>query len=769
MTVNTACRACDSTKLIKVIDLGAQPLANAFLKSEQLNLPEPKYPLEVYFCEDCNLAQLIHVVDKSVLFEDYIYFSSGMPKLSDHFLKYAEDVINRFLRAPNDLVVEMGSNDGILLQFFKNNGFKVLGVDPAKNIAQVARARGIETVADFFSLALAREIVRNRGKAKVIMGNNVVAHINDYQDLCAGVKELLNPDGVFVFEAPYLVDMFENLSFDTIYHEHLNFLAIRPLQRLFQKFGLEIFDVKIVPAQGKSIRVFVGNVGQHKIEESVEECVKKEEALGLDRKESYFKLAREIRGCRERVLNFVLEFKRIGKSLAAYGAPAKGNTLLNYYGIDANILDFALDELPSKQNLYTPGTHVPVVPKQYADENRPDYYLLLAWNYLSVILEKEKNFLEAGGAFILPTGKIVSKKNQLKQILPKGKKKILICGGYGFIGSNFVRHLYDKYEDYELFNLDLLTYSGNRQNLLDIREKEFEKKGNERRYHFYHGNICDRVFLENLFKENKFDIVVNFAAESHVDRSLCSSYDFIRTNVVGTHVLIEECRKHNVPRFLQISTDEVYGDIADGHSTEEALLNPSNPYSASKASADIIVKSYIRSHKLPALIIRGSNNFGPYQYPEKLIPLAISNLIEEKKIPVHGDGKHIRSWIYVLDFCQAIDRVMHSGESGHIYNANGTLKSNLEILEIIRNILGLNKELSEYIEHTDDRPGADLRYAPDSTKLRQTLDWAHQHDFDEAMRNTVKWYVENPTWWQEIKNKNEFTDHYDRQQRAAYY
>jgi len=769
MIINTSCRACESEQLVKVIDLGSQPLANSFLSEENLKAHEPKYPLEVYFCEDCNLAQLIHVVDKSVLFEDYIYFSSGMPKLSDHFKQYAEDVIDRFLEEPNDLVVEMGSNDGILLQFFKNNNFRVLGVDPAKNIAKVACERGVETIADFFSVSIAQKIVRERGKAKAILGNNVVAHINDYQDLCSGVKELLAPEGVFVFEAPYLVDMFENLSFDTIYHEHLNFLAIRPLVSFFKKFGLEIFDVKIVPSQGKSIRVFVGHGGAHEIYPSVNECVKQEEDFGLDRKESYFELAKEIKRSKEKVLNLVAEFKRIGKSVSAYGAPAKGNTLLNYYGIDYNVLDFALDELPSKQGFYTPGTRVPVFGKQYADANRPDYYLLLAWNYLNVILEKEKDFLEAGGAFILPNGEIISKENKLKHSLKKDKKKILICGGSGFIGSNFIRHLYNKYENYELFNLDLLTYSGNEENLSDIKANELGKIEKNRRYHFLRGDICDSALLGGLFRENKFDVVVNFAAESHVDRSLCSSYDFIRTNIVGTHTLIEECRKHNIPRFLQISTDEVYGNVLEGYSTEESLLNPSSPYSASKASADVIVKSYIRSHGLPALIIRGSNNFGPYQYPEKLIPLAISNLIEVEKIPVHGDGMHIRSWIHVNDFCNAIDIVIHRGENGHVYNVSGTPKTNLEVLKSISRSLVLNRDITECIENTNDRPGADLRYAPDATKLEQSLGWSQQYNFDDAMRDTVKWYIDNESWWKEIKKKTEFVEHYTRQQKADYY
>ena len=222
MHINTECRICHSQNLTKVIDLGLQPLANAFLRADQLTQPEAKFPLEVYVCEDCNLAQLIHVVDKEALFSDYIYFSSGMPKVSPYWQGYAEEVINGYLKDKNDLVVEIGSNDGVLLWFFKEKGFKVLGVDPAANIAPIAESRGVETRVDFFSEQVATEIERNKGKAKAIIGNNVVAHINDQHDLCHGIKKLLDANGVFVFEAPYLVDMFENLTFDTIYHEHLS-------------------------------------------------------------------------------------------------------------------------------------------------------------------------------------------------------------------------------------------------------------------------------------------------------------------------------------------------------------------------------------------------------------------------------------------------------------------------------------------------------------------------------------------------------------------
>lgn len=346
-------------------------------------------------------------------------------------------------------------------------------------------------------------------------------------------------------------------------------------------------------------------------------------------------------------------------------------------------------------------------------------------------------------------------------MLENYNKKVLVSGGAGFIGSNFVRHLHQAYPNYRITNLDLLTYSGNKKNLLDLEDSDC--------YTFVQGDICDKNLVETLFKNNSFDVVINFAAESHVDRSLRSSYDFIRTNVVGSHTLIEIAKQFKLPLFVQISTDEVYGDVGSGESTEDAPLNPSSPYSSSKAAADLLIKSYIRSHSLPAIIVRGSNNFGPYQYPEKLIPLTISNFLEKQSVPVHGTGEHVRSWLYVQDFCNAIDLVMHQGRQGEVYNVNGTPKTNLEVLEEIAKNLNLEDSWHEQKIHTSDRPGADLRYAPNSDKIRRELGWAPLRTFENDLRDTVKWYLDNESWWKEIKSTTAFLEHYEKQYRAEYY
>lgn len=400
---NNHCRVCRSTELVKFISLGRQPLANSFLRKTELNRSESRYPLEVYFCKHCNFVQLLHVVDRNTMFRNYVYFTSGMPKISDHYRSYALSVMKRYM-PQGGFTVEIGSNDGILLKFFQDSGCRVLGIDPAKNIVKVAEANGVKSICDFFGPTVARKVVDRYGHANALLANNVVAHIDDLHGLCEGVKILLDKNGVFVFEAPYLLDMFENLTYDTIYHEHLSYLAVRPLQRLFSEYNLEIFDAEIVPVQGKSLRAFVGHKGNHHIKTVVEQMVRNELKSGLNRLLTYTKLAKRIANSRDNLIKLMLNLKKKGEVIAGYGAPAKGNTLLNYCHIGSEILDYCLEDLPSKHNLYTPGTHIPVVNRDYAINHVPNYYLLLAWNYRKPILKKERKFLKDGGHFIVPVG-----------------------------------------------------------------------------------------------------------------------------------------------------------------------------------------------------------------------------------------------------------------------------------------------------------------------------------------------------------------------------
>lgn len=314
--------------------------------------------------------------------------------------------------------------------------------------------------------------------------------------------------------------------------------------------------------------------------------------------------------------------------------------------------------------------------------------------------------------------------------------RLLVTGGYGFIGSNFIRLMINRYEDVEVVNVDKLSYGSNINNLRDIEKSE--------RYKFIRGDICDRCLMERLIKEA--DAVVNFAAETHVDRSIANPYPFFKSNVEGVLSILEALRQNRDVRLVHISTDEVYGDIAAGSFREEDRLRPSSPYSASKASADMFCLAYNRTYNLNIVIVRPTNNFGPYQSLEKLIPKTVIRALLGLKIPIYGSGKNVRDWIYVLDTCEAIDLVLRRGEAGEIYNLSaGNEVENIEIVRRILEIMGRDESLIEFVE---DRPGHDIRYSLDSRKIR-SLGWRPRHEFDEALRRTVEWYVKNDWWWKQ--------------------
>lgn len=331
-------------------------------------------------------------------------------------------------------------------------------------------------------------------------------------------------------------------------------------------------------------------------------------------------------------------------------------------------------------------------------------------------------------------------------------KNILITGGAGFIGSNFTHYILERYKDYQVVVFDKLTYAGNLDNLSGIVD--------DPRYHFVKGDICDAQAVDEAIENHAIDTIVNFAAETHVDRSILDPDAFIQTSVYGTYILLEAARKHNLDRYHQISTDEVYGHIPQGHSsTEEDNVDPRSPYAASKASADLMVKAYFVTYQLPVTITRGSNNIGPYQYPEKVIPLFATNAIDEEPLPVYGDGKQMREYQYVRDHCEAIDLVLHKGVVGEIYNiGTGQEMENLQMVEILLETLNRPRDL---IRHVTDRPGHDRRYSLDISKIK-ALGWQPQHTPEEAIALTAEWYAKNEWWWRKIKS-GEFQEYYEKQ------
>lgn len=319
--------------------------------------------------------------------------------------------------------------------------------------------------------------------------------------------------------------------------------------------------------------------------------------------------------------------------------------------------------------------------------------------------------------------------------------KLLVTGGCGFIGSNFIRHIMQKYTSCKIINLDKLTYCGNPDNLKDIEKNK--------RYTFVRGDICDAKLVDGLMK--KCDAVISFAAETHVDRSINDASGFINTNIYGVHVLLEAARKNKVKRMIAISTDEVYGSINKGSFKETSLLRPNSPYAATKAAGDHLCLAYYTTFKVPVIITRSSNNFGPYQFPEKIIPLFITNLLDNKKVPLYGDGMNVRDWLYVLDNCRAIDLILHKGKIGEIYNIGGGYElPNIKLTKIILKMMGRKESMIQYVL---DRLGHDRRYSLDSTKIKK-LGWKPAKDFSEAIQETIEWYKNNRTWWEKICCKN---------------
>lgn len=392
------CRGCGSPNLVEVLDLGKMPPANAFFDPAK-NAEEDAFPLVAYVCSNCFLFQLLDIVNPKILFSQYDYLTSASEPLAEHFRSEARYLAERFQLAKNDLVVEIGGNDGVLLEEVRTK-CRTLNIEPAENIAAISRAKSIETIGDFFTAELARDILAKYGKAKIIVANNVMAHIDDLESVFKGVKLLLTDDGAFVFEVHWLGNLMGEGGFDQIYHEHLCYYSLIALKKMVERMGLAIFDVESVPIHGESMRVFVGK--NRAPLKSVSDFLDRESGLGLDKLETFIKFKDKAAENKKEIVALLTGLKRDGKTIVGYGAPAKGNTLLNYCGVTADSVDFITDTTPLKQNLLAPGSRIPVYAPAKLKEKKPDYILLLAWNYADAILEKESDLRKRGVKFILP-------------------------------------------------------------------------------------------------------------------------------------------------------------------------------------------------------------------------------------------------------------------------------------------------------------------------------------------------------------------------------
>jgi len=397
------CRICDSRNLHSFLALGPTPLANAFLDSPSEFAQEPAYPLDVYFCGDCTLVQLRDVIAPEVLFRNYNYVTGTSDTIAAHNLEYARAIVERLQLRGSDLVVEIASNDGSLLKCFKPYELRVLGVEPASNIAEFARSAGIETVNRFFNAAAAQELASTYGAARAIIANNVLAHVDEPQDFLLGCKTWLAPDGLISIEVPYLDDLLTRLEYDTIYHEHLSYFSVGALMRLCEQVGLVIADIERVPVHGGSLRMLAGHreaFGDHAA--LVQAMAAHERTRDLDKLARYEHFAAQVARHRAQLCELLHALEHKQKTLAGYGAPAKGNTLLNYCGIGTDLLPYTVDKSALKVGRYTPGMHIPVLPAATLAERQPDFVLVLAWNFAPEIMQQQQTYRERGGKFLIP-------------------------------------------------------------------------------------------------------------------------------------------------------------------------------------------------------------------------------------------------------------------------------------------------------------------------------------------------------------------------------
>ncbi|HEX5707258.1 MAG TPA: class I SAM-dependent methyltransferase [Pyrinomonadaceae bacterium] len=398
------CRFCGAELRHTFADLGVTPLSNSYLTEEQLDRMEPFYPLHARLCEKCLLVQLPEYESPENIFQDYAYFSSYSETWVAHARGYCEDVAARFHLGPSSHVVEIASNDGYLLRNFVERGVPVTGVEPARNVAEAARARGVPTVTDFFGQRLARELAAEGKQADLLLGNNVLAHVPDLNDFVAGLKILLKPDGVVTMEFPHLLRLIEGRQFDTIYHEHFSYFSFTTVERVFAAHGLTLFDVEELATHGGSLRIYARHEEDtgREVGRRVEELKAREQEAGMTRLETYLAFDERVRETKRALLSFLVEAKRAGKRVAGYGAPAKGNTLLNYCGVRTDFIDYTVDANPHKQNRYLPGTRIPIHRPDRLRETRPDYVLVLPWNLLEEITRQVAYVREWGGRFVVP-------------------------------------------------------------------------------------------------------------------------------------------------------------------------------------------------------------------------------------------------------------------------------------------------------------------------------------------------------------------------------
>jgi UDP-glucuronate decarboxylase len=763
VTEITTCRICKSEKLTPVLSFGSTPLANSFLSENDLTKAEPFFPLEVNFCENCYLLQLAHVVSPDLLFKNYLYVSSTSKVFVEHFEAYAKDAYDQFKLNKKSLIVDIGSNDGILLKPFKELGVKVLGVDPALNIAKEATKKGLKTIPEYFTEKTARKISQTYGKADVVTANNVFAHTDDISGLIKGVKALLKEEGVFVVEFPYLGDMLQKNLFDLVYHEHLSYFSIAPLVTFFKNRQMKVFDVKMVSSHGGSARIFVAREGsKHKTSLLVKQILNEEKKLGLHEAKTFKEFANQIRENSSKLTSLLNEIKKEGKTIAGYGAPAKGNTLLNYFGIGKETLDYIVDDAPLKQGLYTPGTHIPIVSSEKLKLNPPDYLLILAWNFAEPIMKKLGDFSMGGGKFIIPVPEpeIVTQQfsvadsiveSDLDYIIENIKdevrilegKTVLISGGSGFLGSYFTK-IFERLNKNVLakpcrvISIDnYITGSPQKNFLGDVTDNNIE---------FVYHDIRLPMFIDD-----NIDFIIHAAGLASPFYYQKYPLETIEAAVTGAKNLLEMARSRKIESFLFFSSSEIYGNpdprFVPTPETYEGIVSSVGPracYDESKRLTETICTIYNQKFGIPIKIVRPFNVYGPGMKVDdyRVIPTFLSRGLAGEDLPVHGSGVQTRTFCYVSDAMIGFFKVLLSGKPSEAYNiGNETPEvTMLQLAKIIAKHLN-NGVKAKTIEYPSSYPaGEPQRRCPDLTKARTQLKYKATVSLEDGLKRSVLWF-----------------------------
>lgn len=763
VTKVTTCRICGSDKLTPVLSFGSTPLANSFLTESDLSKSEPFFPLEVNFCESCYLLQLAHVVSPDLLFKNYLYVSSTSKVFVEHFEAYAKDVYDQFKLDDKSLVVDIGSNDGILLKPFKNLGVKVLGVDPAQNIAKEATKQGLKTLPEYFTEQTARKISKIYGKADVVTANNVFAHTNDIGELVKGVKILLKQDGVFVIEFPYLGDMIQKNLFDLVYHEHLSHFSIKPLITFFALQGMKVFDVKKVSSHGGSARVFVARKdSKFRINPFLKEILADEKKLGLYEAKTFKAFADQVKQNATKLENLLDGIKRDGKTIAGYGAPAKGNTLLNYFKIGKDTLDYIVDDAPLKQGLYTPGTHIPIVSSEKLKKNPPDYLFILAWNFAEPIMKKLTDFSIGGGKFIIPVPEpsIVTQQftiadsivesdldyiveNIKKEAVALEGKTVLISGGSGFLGSYFTK-IFERLNKKVLskpcrvISIDnYITGSPQKNFLGDITDDNIE---------FVYHDIRLPMFMQD-----NIDFIIHGAGLASPFYYQKYPLETIEAAVTGAKNLLEMARSRKIESFLFFSSSEIYGNpdskyvpTSEDYEGRVSSIGPRACYDESKRLTETICTIYNQKFGIPTKIVRPFNVYGPGMKIDdyRVIPTFLSRGLKGEDLPVHGSGNQTRTFCYVSDAMIGFFKVLLLGKPSQAYNIGneGPEVTMLQLAKAITKHLD-NGAKAKTIEYPSSYPaGEPQRRCPDLTKAKRELNFKPTIGFEEGLKRSILWF-----------------------------